>query len=73
MDTLIPLLYISHGRNAQAAVDEATRMLKLAVSRFNLAANALLENNAGDKLVKADLARFIDSCRYGCTANLNWR
>lgn len=73
MDSLIPLLYIAHDRNVQAAVDDATGILRDAVACFDLAANALLQDNDGDKIVKADLAKFIDSCRYACTANLNWR
>ena len=73
MDSLIPLLYIAHNRNAQAAVDDAIRILRDAVVRFDLAANALLEDNADDRVVEANLAKFIDSCRYACTANLNWR
>lgn len=54
-------------------MDDATETLKDSVTRLELAANALLEDNAGDKLVKADLAKFIDSCRYACTGNLNFR
>lgn len=73
MDTLIPLLYVAHQGNAQAAVDNAAGLLRDAVARFNVAANALLEDNAGDKVAEADLVSFIDSCRYACTANLNWR
>lgn len=73
MDSLIPLLYIAHDRNAQAAVDEAIQILRTAVARFDIAANALLEDNADDQVIQANLVRFIDSCRYACTANLNWR
>ena len=67
------MLYIAHDHDAQAVMDAAIEMLRDAIARFNLAANALLEDNAGDKVVKADLVRFIDSCRYACTGNLNWR
>ena len=73
MDSPIPLLYIAHDGNVQAAVDDASGNLRDAVARFDLAANALLEDKAVDKVVKADLAKFIDSCHYACTANLNWR
>lgn len=73
MDTLIPLLFIAHEHNLQAAMDDATGILRDSVTRFDLAANALLKDNAGDKLVKADLAKFIDGCRYASTANLNFR
>lgn len=72
MDTLIPLLFIAHERNLQAAMDAAAGMLRDSVARFDLAAKALLAENAGDELVAADLAKFIDSCRYACTANLNF-
>lgn len=73
MDTLIPLLYVAYEGNAQAAVDSATEMLRDAVARFDNAANALLAEYADDTIVKADIVKFIDSCRYACTANLNWR
>lgn len=73
MDSLIPLLYITHDYNPQAGIDNATGILRDVVGRFNFAANALLEDNAGDKLVKAGLAKSINSYRYVCTANLNWR
>ena len=73
MDSLIPLLYIMHGRNAQAAVEHAIGIVRDSVARFEVAASALLEDNAGDDIVQADLAKFISSCRFACTANLNWR
>lgn len=72
-NSLIVLLYIAHGLKAQAAMDDANVILKDAVVRFVIAANALLDDNAGHKLVKADLAQLIDSCRYACTANLDSR
>lgn len=71
---MVPLLNIAYGFKAQAAVCGATGTLKDAVVRFDIAANALLEdNNGGDKLVKADLAEFIDSCRHACTVNFDWK
>ena len=73
MDSLIPLLYIARDCNAQAAVDAAAGMLREAVAGFDLAANSLLEATASDQVLNADLAKFIGSCRYACTANLNWR
>ena len=72
MDNLIPLLYLLHNGNAQAAVDDGASMLRDAVTRFELAAKALLEDYADD-LAKTDIAKFIDSCRYACTANRSWR
>lgn len=73
MDSLIPLLYNAHDRDVQAAVDHATKIVRDSVKKFNLAADALLEHNADDQELKADLTRFIDSCRYACTGNLDWR
>ncbi|ERF73584.1 hypothetical protein EPUS_07518 [Endocarpon pusillum Z07020] len=73
VDSLIPLLYVVHDRDAEVAEDAAIEMLRDAITRFNIVASALLEDNAGEKVVKADLVRFIDSCRYACTGNLNWR
>ncbi|KAL9039468.1 MAG: hypothetical protein Q9180_002508, partial [Flavoplaca navasiana] len=72
VDSLIPLLYIAHNQNLQAAVDDAINILRTAVARFDFAAKSLLEEIASDRVVTADLVRFIDSCRYACTANLNW-
>ena len=73
MDSLIPLLYVAHGLDAQAAVDHADSLLTESVQRFNLAADTLLQDDAGDPVAIVDVAKFIDSCRYACTANLNWR
>lgn len=73
MDTLIPLLYFTHDHDLQAAVDEATEILKDAVARFDIAATGLFEDTASEPTVTADVVKFIDSCRYACTANLNWR
>lgn len=73
MDSLIPLLFLAHHQNAQAAVDHATKLLEDLIKRFKLAADALLEHNSADQAVRADLTKFIESCRYACTANLNWR
>ena len=53
-------------------MDDAIGILRDSLKRFDLAANALLKDNSGDKLVEADLAKFIDSCRYASTANLNF-
>ena len=50
--------------NLQAAMDIATGMVKDSLTRYELAADALLKENAADRLVKAHLAKFIDSCRY---------
>ena len=73
MDTLIPLIYAGNGHNLQAAVDGATEILKDSIARFEIAATDLLEDTAGDPTVAADVTKFIDSCRYSCTANLKWR
>lgn len=54
-------------------MDDATEILKNAVARFDLAATGLVEDIDGDQTVTAEVVRFIDSCRYACTANLNWR
>ena len=72
VDSLIPLLYIEHDHNAQAATNAATVLLKAAVTRFEAAADTLLESNAKNSVLP-DIISFIDSCRYACTANLEWR
>jgi hypothetical protein len=73
VDSLIPLLYVEHGHNAQAAVNDATAILEAAVVRFEKAANTLLEDKTNDRLTIPGITSFLDSCRYACTANLRWR
>lgn len=76
VDSLIPLLYIAHNHDIQAAMTDATQILKNAIAQFDTAAINLLDDVAHeDDASEAinDVRRFIDSCRYACTANLNWR
>lgn len=47
-DSLIPLLYIAHDHDLQAAVDDATEILRNAAARFDTAATGLFEDIADD-------------------------
>lgn len=73
MDSLVPLLYVAHDHKLQAAVDDASEIVRNTVASFDLTAKGLLEEIAHDQTMTANIVRFIDSCRYACTANLNWR
>lgn len=54
-------------------MDEAVDMLRNAISRLDISAATLLGEVAGDEVIQEQVASFIDSCRYACTANLEWR
>lgn len=73
MDTLIPLLYATNDHNLPAAVNNASELLKDSVARFEMATTDLLSSTADDPIVMADVVKFIESCRYACTANFYWR
>lgn len=70
-DSLIPLLAVELG-SVQAALDVASKMLQDSVVAIDAAAEALLARHALDTALSANLQKFIDSCKYACTANLNW-
>lgn len=73
VDSLIPLLYLECANDAQCAINTATAYLHTAVFGFNGAAERLLAGTTDDAGLRACLVKFIDGCRYACTANLNWR
>ncbi len=73
VDSLIPLLYRECANDAQCAIDTATAYLRTAVFGFNEAAERLLTGTTDDVGLHTCLAKFINGCRYACTANLNWR
>ncbi|PVI05614.1 terpenoid synthase [Periconia macrospinosa] len=70
-DSLIPLLAVELG-SVQSALDVASKMLQDSVIAIDAAADALLARHARDTALCANLQKFIDGCKYACTANLNW-
>ena len=54
-------------------MDEAAEILRSAVKRFEQAASSLRSKYSEDETVSKKLDLFILSCRYPCTATLNWR
>ncbi|CAJ2504139.1 Uu.00g115330.m01.CDS01 [Anthostomella pinea] len=72
VDTLIPLLCPKLG-SAQAAADVALEMIRSATSQFQAAEAEILQRYSHIPHIHDDLQRFVDSCKYACTANLDWR
>ncbi|CAF9937923.1 MAG: hypothetical protein HETSPECPRED_000710 [Heterodermia speciosa] len=68
VDTLVPLLAHRY-QDAQVAVDIAISMLKNALENFEKAAALLL---AEEPRAREDIIKFIDACRFACTANFKW-
>jgi hypothetical protein len=72
VDSLIPLLYLQEG-SLQGAVDKAMSILHASVASFEVCSQKLLARNAHDAKVQRQVQQFIDSCKYACTGNINWR
>ena len=72
VDSLLPILF-HNCRDAQTAADVATAFLETAVTGFEEAATSLLKTVTGPEKLSEDVGRFIEGCRFACTANLNWR
>ncbi|KAL7623302.1 hypothetical protein AAE478_006983 [Parahypoxylon ruwenzoriense] len=70
-DSLIPLLSVQLG--VQGAIDRATDIVRLSVQRFEEAEKRILERYSSIPKVQEDILKFVDGCKYACTANLNWR
>ncbi|KAE8149091.1 terpenoid synthase [Aspergillus avenaceus] len=70
-DSLIPLLYAERGGSLQDAVDTAARTVCNSVAEFDRVAEAFLIDNQEDPQL-GNLSKFIDGCKFACTANLNW-
>ncbi|XXH02823.1 hypothetical protein Hte_009210 [Hypoxylon texense] len=71
VDTLIPLLVVRLG-SVQAAVDYATDMIRSSIQRLEVAEKDILNRYETDPKAQ-DIQRYIDGCKFACTANLNWR
>ncbi|PLB51409.1 terpenoid synthase [Aspergillus steynii IBT 23096] len=69
-DSLVPILYLQYG-SLQTAVDEAADMIFSSAKEFDQLAEKLLSSQPEDD-AQDNLRKFIDGCRYCCSANLNW-
>jgi hypothetical protein len=70
-DSLIPLLYVQHG-SLQKAIDVAARSISSSVAEFDQISSQVVNRDFDNEDMRANLKRFIDGCKYACTANLNW-
>ncbi|KAI0602634.1 terpenoid synthase [Biscogniauxia sp. FL1348] len=86
VDSLIPLLtqqqqqQLGGSGAVQSAVDEATAMVTASVRRFEAAERDLLlllpgggQEEKEEEEARYDIRAFVDSCKYACTGNMNWR
>ncbi|KAK7752951.1 hypothetical protein SLS62_005110 [Diatrype stigma] len=71
VDQLVPLLFLRHG-SIQAAVDQATEMVKSSVQRMDAAEKEILQRYSSDPRLRVDVQKFVDTCKYACTGNLNF-
>lgn len=71
VDSLIPLLTLELG-SVQAAVVEATQILRSSIDSFDKTAERLLSRVSYDASLKSDVQKFVDGCQCACTGNLNW-
>ncbi|TRX88218.1 hypothetical protein FHL15_010907 [Xylaria flabelliformis] len=72
VDTLIPLLSMRLG-SVQAAISKATDMVCSSIERFEAMERQLLQSCMANPQLHNNIQVYIDSCKYACTANLNWR
>ncbi|KAI1380799.1 isoprenoid synthase domain-containing protein [Hypoxylon crocopeplum] len=71
-DSLVPLLSLRLG-SVQAAITHAVDIVQSSILRFEAAERQILERYSPTPKVQDDIRKFIDGCKYACTANLNWR
>ncbi|KAL9611919.1 MAG: hypothetical protein Q9167_003472, partial [Letrouitia subvulpina] len=71
VDSLIPLAY-AYSQSTQVATDLSVHMIETAVTGFEEAVESLIASYTENDASHGDLDKFVDSCRYACTANLNW-
>lgn len=70
---MIPLEY-AKSRNAQAAVDDTTQLLTMAVKGFQHTVQNLLNGEIQqDEKQARQVQDYIKGCQYYCTGNLIWR
>lgn len=76
IDTIVPLLYLEHG-SLETAMEIVEDFLVDAVKDLDAAEVSMLERygSTGDFCSSQllDIQKMIDSCKYACTGNLNWR
>ncbi|GKZ36287.1 terpene cyclase [Aspergillus brasiliensis] len=70
-DSFIPLLYVERGGSLQHAVDTAVHTVRDSVTEFDRVADTFLIDNQDDPQL-VNLSKFINGCKFACTANLNW-
>ncbi|KAI1503050.1 terpenoid synthase [Biscogniauxia marginata] len=70
-DTLIPLLLTQLG-SVQAAVNQAVEIVRLSIHRFEAAEQNILQRYSCAPDVQADIRRYVEGCKFACTANLKW-
>jgi hypothetical protein len=68
----VPLLFLELG-SVQAAVDRAADMIRSSVRRFDEAESEILASFSHDPEALESIRKFIEGCKFACTANLNWR
>ncbi|KAH7311393.1 isoprenoid synthase domain-containing protein [Stachybotrys elegans] len=71
VDSLIALL-LPESSSVQHAVDKAADIVRTAVSRLDAAEKTMLDQYPKGSQLYQDVKLFIDSCKTGCTGNLNW-
>jgi hypothetical protein len=70
--SVIPLS-CAHDPNAQLAVEEALKALRMSVHRFETAANQLLGQAGNDARTDEALCDYINVCKQMTMGNLHWR
>ncbi|KAI2638861.1 terpenoid synthase [Hypomontagnella submonticulosa] len=71
VDSLVPLLCIQLG-SVQEAMNRAVEIVRSAIERFDTAEKQILDRYSATPEVQNDIRKFIDGCKYACTANINW-
>ncbi|KAI0097134.1 terpenoid synthase [Daldinia grandis] len=71
LDTLIPLLMLE-SRSIQDAVDHAANILSASIKRFESAEEEILAQYSTMPNAHEDLRKFLEGCKYACTANIKW-
>ncbi|KAI0544235.1 terpenoid synthase [Xylaria curta] len=74
VDSIIPLLVVELG-SLQEAINHAEDIIRSSVQELDLAVEQIngREFAAAGMHVHEDIRKFVDGCKYACTANLNWR
>ncbi|KAI1462518.1 terpenoid synthase [Annulohypoxylon moriforme] len=71
VDSIVALLSLELG-SVQAAVNHAVEIVRSATRRLEAAEKDILERYPSMPGFQEDIRKFVDGCKYACTANLNW-